>query len=322
MKIQASDDAGKYEKASERLNRVMEETGKVIVGKEDVIEKILISIICDGNVLLESYPGLGKTKTVRTLSQVLGLNFSRIQNTPDLMPSDITGTHIINEKEHGEKEFVFQEGPIFSNMILADEINRATPNTQAALLEAMEEKQVTVGNDSYQLEKPFFLMATQNPIDQEGTYPLPEAQKDRFMMKLEMGHPEDDEEEEIVDRFTSELDYSPQLEKVLSQASLIKLQEFVRQVPVADDIKERAVEIVSATREHDDLNYGASPRASINLVLAGKGRALIHGRNYVSASDINEMATPILRHRIGLNFQAEKQDKNEDDVVEEIVEEV
>ena len=322
MKIQASDDAGKYEKASERLNRVMEETGKVIVGQEDVIEKILISIICDGNVLLESYPGLGKTKTVRTLSQVLGLNFSRIQNTPDLMPSDITGTHIINENEHGEKEFVFQEGPIFSNMILADEINRATPKTQAALLEAMEEKQVTVGNESYQLEKPFFLMATQNPIDQEGTYPLPEAQKDRFMMKLEMGHPEDDEEEEIVDRFTSELDYSPQLEKVLSQASLIKLQEFVRQVPVADDIKERAVEIVSATREHDDLNYGASPRASINLVLGGKGRALIQGRNYVSARDINEMAKPILRHRIGLNFQAEKQDKNEDDVVEEIVEEV
>lgn len=322
MKIQASDDAGKYEKASERLNRVMEETGKVIVGQEEVIEKILISIICDGNVLLESYPGLGKTKTVRTLSQVLGLNFSRIQNTPDLMPSDITGTHIINENEHGEKEFVFQEGPIFSNMILADEINRATPKTQAALLEAMEEKQVTVGNESYQLEKPFFLMATQNPIDQEGTYPLPEAQKDRFMMKLEMGHPEDDEEEEIVDRFTSELDYSPQLENVLSQASLVKLQEFVRQVPVADDIKERAVEIVSATREHDDLNYGASPRASINLVLAGKGRALIQGRNYVSASDINEMAEPILRHRIGLNFQAEKQDKNEDDVVEEIVEEV
>jgi MoxR-like ATPase len=322
MKIQASDDAGKYEKASERLNRVMEETGKVIVGQEEVIENILISIICDGNVLLESYPGLGKTKTVRTLSQVLGLNFSRIQNTPDLMPSDITGTHIINENEHGEKEFVFQEGPIFSNMILADEINRATPKTQAALLEAMEEKQVTVGNESYKLEKPFFLMATQNPIDQEGTYPLPEAQKDRFMMKLEMGHPEEDEEEEIVDRFTSELDYSPQLEKVLSQASLVKLQEFVRQVPVADDIKERAVEIVSATREHDDLNYGASPRASINLVLAGKGRALIQGRNYVSASDINEMAVPILRHRVGLNFQAEKQGKNEDDVVEEIVEEV
>jgi MoxR-like ATPase len=322
MKIQASDDTGKYEKASQRLNKVKDETSKVIVGQEETIENILISIICDGNVLLESYPGLGKTKTVRTLSKVLGLNFSRIQNTPDLMPSDITGTHIINENEHGEKEFVFQEGPIFANMVLADEINRATPKTQSALLEAMQEKQVTVGNESYQLEKPFFLMATQNPIDQEGTYPLPEAQKDRFMMKLTFDHPEKDEEEKIVDRFTSELDYSPQLERVLSEASLIKLQEFVRQVPIADDIKERAVEIVSETRDHEALNYGASPRASINLVLAGKGRALIQGRNYVSARDINEMAKPVLRHRIGLNFKAEKEGKTEADVREEIVDSI
>lgn len=322
MKIQASDDTGKYEKASQRLNKVMEETSKVIVGQEEVIENILISIICDGNVLLESYPGLGKTKTVRTLSHVLGLEFSRIQNTPDLMPSDITGTHIINENEHGEKEFVFQEGPIFANMLLADEINRATPKTQSALLEAMEEKQVTVGNDSYQLDKPFFVMATQNPIDQEGTYPLPEAQKDRFMMKLKFDHPEKDEEEKIVDRFTSELEYSPQLEQVLSEASLIKLQEFVRQVPIADDIRERAVELVSETRNHEALNYGASPRASINLVLAGKGRALTQGRNYVSARDINEMAEPILRHRIGLNFKAEKEGKTEADVIEEIVDSI
>jgi MoxR-like ATPase len=322
MKIQASDDTGKYEKASQRLNKVMEETSKVIVGQEEVIENILISIICDGNVLLESYPGLGKTKTVRTLSHVLGLEFSRIQNTPDLMPSDITGTHIINENEHGEKEFVFQEGPIFANMLLADEINRATPKTQSALLEAMEEKQVTVGNESYQLDKPFFVMATQNPIDQEGTYPLPEAQKDRFMMKLKFDHPEKDEEEKIVDRFTSELEYSPQLEQVLSEASLIKLQEFVRQVPIADDIRERAVELVSETRNHEALNYGASPRASINLVLAGKGRALTQGRNYVSARDINEMAEPILRHRIGLNFKAEKEGKTEADVIEEIVDSI
>jgi MoxR-like ATPase len=322
MKIQASDDTGKYEKASQRLNKVMEETSKVIVGQEEVIENILISIICDGNVLLESYPGLGKTKTVRTLSHVLGLDFSRIQNTPDLMPSDITGTHIINENEHGEKEFVFQEGPIFANMLLADEINRATPKTQSALLEAMEEKQVTVGNESYQLDKPFFVMATQNPIDQEGTYPLPEAQKDRFMMKLKFDHPEKDEEEKIVDRFTSELEYSPQLEQVLSEASLIKLQEFVRQVPIADDIRERAVELVSETRNHEALNYGASPRASINLVLAGKGRALTQGRNYVSARDINEMAEPILRHRIGLNFKAEKEGKTEADVIEEIVDSI
>lgn len=322
MRIQASDDTGKYEKASERLNKVMDETSKVIVGQEEVIEKILISVICDGNVLLESYPGLGKTKTVRTLSKVLGLGFSRIQNTPDLMPSDITGTHIINENEAGEKEFVFQEGPIFANMVLADEINRATPKTQSSLLEAMEEKQVTVGNESYQLEKPFFVMATQNPIDQEGTYPLPEAQKDRFMMKLKLEHPDTDDEEKIVDRFTSELEYSPQLERVLSEASLIKLQEFVRQVPIADDIKERAVEIVSETREHEALNYGASPRASINLVLAGKGRALTQGRNYVSARDINEMAKPVLRHRIGLNFKAEKEGKKPADIINQIVDSV
>ncbi|MFB6145600.1 MAG: AAA family ATPase [Candidatus Nanohaloarchaea archaeon] len=321
MEITSKDEAGKYEKASEKLNEVLEETSKVMVGQRDIIENVLISILCDGNVLLESYPGLGKTKMVRTLSKVLGLDFSRIQNTPDLMPSDITGTHIIDE--HGsEKEFIFQKGPIFANMILADEINRATPKTQSALLEAMEEKQVTAGNQSYDLDKPFFLMATQNPIDQEGTYPLPEAQSDRFMMKLQLDYPSEEEEEQIVDRFTSELDFSPDLEKVLSKNSLIKLQEFTRQVPIADDIRERAVEIVSATRDNEDLNYGASPRASMALVLGGKARALLEGRNYVSARDINQMAKPVLRHRIGLNFRAEKEGKTPDDIVDEILDEV
>ncbi|MBC5792459.1 MAG: MoxR family ATPase [Nanohaloarchaea archaeon] len=322
MKLKSQDEATKYEKASEKLQEVMNETGKVMVGQEEIIENVLISIICDGNVLLESNPGLGKTKMVSTLSEVLGLSFSRIQNTPDLMPSDITGTDIINENEKGEKEFVFQKGPIFANMILADEINRATPKTQSALLEAMQEKQVTSGNKSYELEKPFFLIATQNPIDQEGTYPLPEAQKDRFMMKLSLDYPEEQNEEKIVKRFSSELDYDPKLEQVLSQPSLIKLQEFVRQVPIADDIRERAVALVSATRAHEDLNYGASPRASINLVLGGKGKALLEGRSYVSAEDINSMAKPVLRHRVGLNFKAEKEGKNADDVIEEIIEEV
>jgi len=322
MKLQSHDETTKYEKASDKLNEVMEETGKVMVGQEDIIQNVLISIICDGNVLLESNPGLGKTKMISTLSKVLGLDFSRIQNTPDLMPSDITGTHIINESESGEKDFDFQKGPIFANMILADEINRATPKTQAALLEAMQEKQVTAGNKSYELEKPFFLMATQNPIDQEGTYPLPEAQKDRFMMKLTLDYPGIGDEREIVERFASELDFNPELEQVLSQPSLVKLQEFVRQVPIADDIRERAVDIVSATRKHSDLNYGASPRASINIVLAGKGKALIEGRSYVSADDINSMAKPVLRHRIGLNFKAEKEGKNPDQIVEEIVEDI
>jgi MoxR-like ATPase len=320
MKIQGMDEAGKYEKANNKLNEVMEETSKVIVGQEKVREQLLISILCDGNVLLESNPGLAKTKMVRTISECLGLSFSRIQNTPDLMPSDITGTHIIDESE-SKKDFVFQEGPIFSNMVLADEINRATPKTQSALLEAMEEKQVTVGNSSYELEDPFFLMATQNPIEQEGTYPLPEAQSDRFLMKVTVDYPNQEDEEEIVDRFTSELNFDPDLERVLSKASLIKLQEFTRQVPIADDIRSKAVRIAAATRSHDELRYGASPRASMSIVLASKARAIIEGRNHVSSEDIDEVAKPVLRHRIGLSFQAEKQGKTEDDVVEEILEE-
>ena len=315
------DEAQKFETANEKLNEILEETSKVIVGQKDVQRQLLISILCDGNVLLESYPGLAKTKMVRTISEVLGLSFSRIQNTPDLMPSDITGTHIINETGEGE-DFVFQEGPIFANMILADEINRATPKTQAALLEAMEEKQVTVGNDSYQLDKPFFLMATQNPIDQEGTYPLPEAQSDRFLMKVRVDYPSQKEEEKEIDRFTSELNFDPDLDQVLSKASLIKLQEFTRQVPIADDIRTKAVKIAAKTRDHEDLTHGASPRASMGLVLAAKAQALIEGRNHVSTEDIDQVAKPVLRHRLGLSFQAEKKGKDADQVIEEILEEV
>jgi MoxR-like ATPase len=320
MKIEGMDEAGKYSEVTSKLNRVLDEVSKVIVGQEDVLEKLLIAILCDGNVLVESYPGLGKTKMIRTLSDVMGLDFSRIQNTPDLMPSDITGTHIIDESQ-GEKEFIFQRGPIFANMILADEINRATPKTQSALLEAMQEKQVTAGNKSYQLDKPFFLMATQNPIDQEGTYPLPEAQSDRFLIKVEVDYPAEEEENQIVERFTQELNYEPELENVLSKASVIQLQEFTTQVPIADDIRRRAVKIVKRTRRHDDLEWGASPRASLALVKTGKARALLEGRNHVSESDIEEMALPVLRHRIGLNFQAEKKGRTPKDVVEEIVDE-
>ncbi len=320
MKIEGTDEAGKYEKVNEKLNSIMTEVQKVIVGQEDVLEKLLIAVLCDGNVLVESYPGLGKTKMIRTLSEVMGLEFSRIQNTPDLMPSDITGTHIIDETS-GDKEFVFQRGPIFANMILADEINRATPKTQAALLEAMQEKQVTAGNQSYQLDKPFFLMATQNPIDQEGTYPLPEAQSDRFLMKVKVDYPGEDEENQIVNRFTSELNYAPDLENVLSKGSVIKIQEFTTQVPIADDIREKAVKMVKSTREHEDLDYGASPRASLGIVRAAKARALIEGRNHVSEKDIDAMAVPVMRHRIGLNFQAEKKGRTPEDVIQEIVDE-
>ncbi|MFB6100135.1 MAG: AAA family ATPase [Candidatus Nanohalobium sp.] len=320
MKVKSTDEAGKYEKANQKLAKVKDEVRKVMVGQEEIIEQVLVAVLCDGNILLESNPGMGKTKMVSTISKVLGLEFSRIQNTPDLMPSDITGTHIIDESSD-TTDFVFQKGPIFANMILADEINRATPKTQSALLEAMQEKQVTVGNNSYNLDEPFFLMATQNPIEQEGTYPLPEAQRDRFMMKVELDYPELQEENKIVDRFTSELDYDPDLEQVISRSSLIRLQEFTRKVPIANDLREKAVRIVSATRDREELDYGASPRASMNLVLAAKGRALIEGRNHVSESDIEDMAKPVLRHRIGLSFQAEKKGMTEDEVVEQIVEE-
>ena len=320
MKVSSMDESGKYEKANKRLAQVKEEVNKVMVGQEDIIEQVLVAVLCDGNILLESNPGMGKTKMVSTISKVLGLEFSRIQNTPDLMPSDITGTHIIDESSD-TTDFVFQKGPIFANMILADEINRATPKTQSALLEAMQEKQVTVGNNSYSLDDPFFLMATQNPIEQEGTYPLPEAQRDRFMMKVELDYPSEAEENKIVDRFTSELDYDPDLENVISRSSLIRLQEFTRKVPIANDLREKAVSIASATRDIDELDYGASPRASMNIVLASKGRALIEGRTHVSEEDIEKMAKPVLRHRIGLSFQAEKQGKDEDKIIEQIIEE-
>ncbi|MFB6191187.1 MAG: AAA family ATPase [Candidatus Nanohaloarchaea archaeon] len=320
MKIKGADEAGNYSEVTKKLNKVLDEVGKVIVGQEEVLEKMLVAILCDGNVLVESYPGLGKTKMVRTLSEVMGLDFSRIQNTPDLMPSDITGTHIIDESQ-GEKEFIFQRGPIFANMILADEINRATPKTQSALLEAMQEKQVTAGNKSYQLDKPFFLMATQNPIDQEGTYPLPEAQSDRFLIKIKVDYPAEEEENQIVERFTQELNYEPELQEVLSKSSVIQLQEFTTQVPIADDIRRRAVKIVKRTRTHEDLEWGASPRASLALVKTGKARALLEGRNHVSEVDIDEMALAVLRHRIGLNFQAEKKGRTPEDVIEEIVDE-
>ncbi|MBY6294144.1 AAA domain-containing protein [Nanohaloarchaea archaeon H01] len=318
MGVQTVDRASKYEKLTEKISEVKREVSKVIVGQEEVIEQIIVSILCDGNILLESNPGMGKTMTVRTISKVIGLDFSRIQSTPDLMPSDITGTHIIQEDDTNT-DFVFQKGPIFANMVLVDEINRATPKTQSALLEAMEEKQVTVGNESYELKQPFFLMATQNPIEQEGTYPLPEAQRDRFMMKVELDYPDINEERDIVERFTNELEFEPDLSQVLSSSSLVRMQEFTREVPIADDIRNKAVKLVRNTRDHDDLDYGASPRASMQMVLAAKARALLQGRTHVSTSDINSMAKPVIRHRVGLNFQAEKEGKTEDDIIEDIL---
>ena len=300
---------------------VHKEVNRIVVGQGELIDQIMTAILCDGNALLEGYPGLAKTLAVKTMAQVMDLKFSRIQNTPDLMPSDITGTYIIEETS-GKRSFKFQPGPIFANIVLADEINRATPKTQSALLEAMQEKQVTVRNSTFKLDLPFFVLATQNPIEQEGTYPLPEAQADRFLLKIRVSYPTPDEERQIVDMYAMQHS-EPRLKILLNKNHLLSLQTLTRQVPIANDIKQRAINIVLATRGAKNvIQYGASPRASIGLVLAAKARALIQGRNHVSTDDINVMAYPVLRHRIILNFEAERKGMTTDDAVKEIISKV
>jgi len=303
------------------FDAVFKEMDKVIIGQKNVTEQILVSMLCDSNALLEGYPGLAKTLVVSTLAELMNLKFSRIQSTPDLMPSDITGTYIIEETA-GKRNFKFQPGPVFANIVLADEINRATPKTQSALLEAMQEKQVTVGTNTFKLDLPFFVLATQNPIEQEGTYPLPEAQADRFLLKIKVGYPSFDEEKEIVNRYTSVIK-EHRLKTLLNKNHLLSLQTLTRQVPVANDIKIRALKIITATRTNKDvIQYGASPRASIGILLASKARALIKGRNFVSNEDINELAYPILRHRIILNFEAERKGMTTDDAVKHILDKI
>lgn len=303
------------------FDSLFKEVNKVVIGQNEMVEQILIAMLCDSNALLEGFPGLAKTLTIKTLSQVMDLSFSRIQNTPDLMPSDITGTNII-EESGGKRNFKFQPGPLFANMVLADEINRATPKTQSALLEAMQEKQVTVGNNTYELEKPFFILATQNPIEQEGTYPLPEAQADRFLLKIKVGYPSPDEESLIVDRFSG-THATPKLRVMLNKHHLTHLQTLVKQIPISNDIKMRAIRLVTSTRHHSDIiQFGASPRASIGLILAAKARALVHGRSFVSNEDINVLAPPILRHRIILSFEAERKGLTTDDAVLQLLEKI
>jgi MoxR-like ATPase len=300
------------------FDELQKEVGKVIVGQQDVVEQILIAILCNGNALLQGYPGLAKTLTVKTLSDIMELKFSRIQHTPDLMPSDITGTYII-EESGGKRQFKFQPGPIFANIVLADEINRATPKTQSALLEAMQEKQVTVGNTTYKLDQPFFVLATQNPIEQEGTYPLPEAQADRFLLKIQVNYPTLEEEIEVVERYASVLK-DQKLRTLLNKSNLIGLQGLARQVPIANDIRDRAVKIIHASRTNKDIiQYGASPRASISLVLTAKARALVKGRAYVTNEDLNAMAPAVMRHRIILNFEAERKGMTTDDAINQIL---
>jgi len=303
------------------FDSLFKEINKVVVGQDEVIKQVIICILCDSNALLEGFPGLAKTLSIKALSELMKLKFSRIQNTPDLMPSDITGTYIIEER-NGKREFKFQEGPIFSNIVLADEINRATPKTQSALLEAMQEKQVTVGNTTFELDKPFFVLATQNPIEQEGTYPLPEAQQDRFLLKILVGYPSYDDEVKIVNIYTEGKKES-KLKHMLNKTHILSLQDLVKQMPIANDLKHRAVKIVQATRENKDIiHYGASPRASIGLVLAAKAAALVDGRSHVTSDDIEVMAIPVLRHRILLNFEAERRGLTSDDAIREILKKV
>jgi len=301
-----------------KLDDVRREVGKRIVGQREVLEQVIACILCDGNALLESNPGLGKTSMIRTLAAVTDLDFSRIQNTPDLMPSDITGTEIIRESPQG-REFVFEKGPIFANVVLADEINRATPKTQAALLEAMQEKQVTAAGETYDLPRPFFVLATQNPIDQGGTYELPEAQVDRFLLKILLDYPSFEEERDIVSLYTGDV-ANPSVERVVSRTEIQQMQSLVRQVPIADDVRDRAIRLVQATRDREEIEFGASPRASMALVLTAKARAFMRGRRHVSWEDVVEMAPPVLRHRILLDFRAEREGLTPDEVIDRLLE--
>ncbi len=306
-----------YKGSKGTFKELIDEIGKVIVGQHEAIEQILIAILCNSHGLVESVPGLAKTLTISTISKALDLKFNRIQCTPDLMPSDITGTYII-EDIGGKKQYRFEAGPVFANIVLADEINRASPKTQSAMLEAMQERQVTVGNKTYPLDKPFFVLATQNPIEMEGTYPLPEAQLDRFLLKILMDYPTVEDEGEIVNRYTKNI--IPSVRQVVSKSEVLELQKLTRDVPVAEDIKNRAIKIVFETRKKSEhIEYGASPRASIGIILAAKARALMRGRNYVSAEDIDAMAYPVLRHRIILTFESERKGMTTDQVISDIL---
>uniref|UniRef100_A0A7C4VZS1 MoxR family ATPase n=1 Tax=candidate division WOR-3 bacterium TaxID=2052148 RepID=A0A7C4VZS1_UNCW3 len=316
-------------KLREAKRAIENELKKVIVGQEEVIEKILITLIANGHALIIGVPGLAKTLIVNTLAQVLNLSFKRIQFTPDLMPSDITGTEIIEEdKATGKREFRFVKGPIFANIILADEINRTPPKTQAALLQAMQEYKVTVGNETYPLPQPFLVLATQNPIEMEGTYPLPEAQLDRFMFSINITYPSKEEEKEIVKTTTSA--YNPQIKPILSAKEILELQSLLRKVPVAEEILDYAVGLVRATRPQENsykiikdyVSWGASVRASQYLVLGAKGKAILDGRPTPTIDDIKEMAPLVLRHRIVLNLAAEADGITADYIIEKLLKEI
>ena len=309
--------------------QILSELSQVIVGQQEVVEQILISMFSQGHCLLEGVPGLAKTLMISTLSKTLNLSFSRIQFTPDLMPADITGTEIIEEnKSTGARERRFLEGPIFSNIILADEINRTPPKTQAALLEAMQERTVTVGRIRHALSDPFFVLATQNPIEQEGTYPLPEAQQDRFMFKVFVDYPNFEDEFEVARRTTARTAYD--VKPVLTGDDILKLQSTIRDVPVSDHVIRYALSLVRQTRIGtagvpgfitENVGWGAGPRAVQYLILGGKTRALLYGRTHVSTDDISALAKPVLRHRLAINFAAQSDGISADDVIQQLIDE-
>ncbi len=309
---------------------IIEQVSKVIVGQDRVIEDLLIGLFAEGHCLFIGVPGLGKTLLVRTLARAVALEFSRVQFTPDLMPSDITGTDILDaDPETGERCYRFVRGPVFANVLLADEINRAPPKTQSALLQAMQERQVTAGGRTYPLPPPFFVLATQNPIEQEGTYPLPEAQLDRFLLSVHVGYPDHEDEKRIVEETTSA--YEPEVEVTLSADQIVRLQRVVRGGPVADHVLDYAVRLARASRPEDPIAsesvrrwvaWGAGPRASQTLVLTAKARALLYGRPEPSIEDVPAMELPALRHRIITIFAAEADNVSSDDVVESLLEAV
>ena len=327
LELQKSGDVESVKQLSEAFGALRSEIGKLIVGQQTVIEHLLISLLSRGHCLLVGVPGLAKTLLIKTLAETLELKFSRIQFTPDLMPSDITGTEIIEDnRTTGQKSFKFIQGPVFANIILADEINRTPPKTQAALLEAMQEHHVTAAGQTYRLQEPFFVLATQNPIEQEGTYPLPEAQLDRFMFALWLDYPSADEELQIVKSTTSL--YAPELKHIMSASHIIAFQDLVRRVPVAENVIQYAVGLVSKTRPQSPnaptfvknwIRWGAGPRASQFLILGAKTRAILNGRHTPDIEDIRAIAAPVLRHRLVTSFNAEAEGVSTVQIVEKLL---
>jgi MoxR-like ATPase len=324
-------DEAQFDDLTRKIQAIRDEVGKVIVGQHEIIDQVLICILAGGHGLMMGVPGLAKTLLVSTLAQVLNLSFKRIQFTPDLMPGDITGTDILEEQADGTRRFVFVEGPLFANMILADEINRTPPKTQAALLEAMQEHRVTVGRNTFALHEPFFVLATQNPIEQEGTYPLPEAQQDRFMLFLNVRYPEMEEEVEVMNRTTARR--TTELKAVMTGEEIVRAQGVVREVLIADHITRYAVNLARASRTdrgqegeksvpdfvRQYVQWGSGPRAAQYLILGAKARAFLHGHTHVAMEDIDAIVCPVLRHRIIVNFAAEAEGLRVDQIIDRVV---